>query len=80
MGEHGQRYEDLGWRRVIQFWPLIVSIFLAGAWYQSARTQSSISDTLQAVEKDHETRLIRVEDAVVYLKTIVQEDRRTRNK
>jgi hypothetical protein len=78
MSEHGQRQEDMGWGRILKFWPLLVAIFTAGAWYQSAKTNTEVTTILQLQTKEHEIRLTRVEDAVLYLKTIVERDENRR--
>lgn len=73
---HGQRFEDLGMGRVLRYWPVLVCIFTAGAWYQSSTALSKISDGHQVKLEEHEKRITQVEDAVKYLAQIVKDDRR----
>lgn len=68
---HGQRSEDIGFGRILKYWPLLVSIFTAGAWYQSASSTREILSIIKNQTDDHEGRIIRLEDAILYLKEIV---------
>lgn len=75
--ENGHRFEDRGIARLVkEYWSVICLIFAMGGIYQQARTNAILSDKLQARTDDHEHRLTQVEDAIVYLKQIVQHDRR----
>lgn len=71
MGDHGNRSEDMGFGRVLKFWPLLVAIFTAGAWYQSEKNNGNVIALVQKQTTDHEKRITQVEDAVVYLKELV---------
>lgn len=65
MSDRETRFEDNRMMKVVGYWPILVCIFTAGAWYQASHTMTSI------VEKD-ELRISNVESAVVYLKTLVE--------
>lgn len=71
MNEHGKRLEDIGLGRLIKFWPLIVAVFTAGAWYQNAKATNEVMSVLRRQNDEHEIRITRVEDAVIYLKDLV---------
>lgn len=73
---HGQRFEDLGFGRILRYWPILICIFTAGAWYQSSIALSKITDGHQVKIEDHDHRITQVEEAVKYLAQIVKEDRR----
>lgn len=73
---HGQRFEDLGFGRILKYWPVLICIFTAGAWYQSSQALSKITDGHTTKLDDHEKRITQVEDAVKFLAQIVKEDRR----
>lgn len=73
---HGQRFEDLGFGRMLKYLPLIGLIFTSGALYESVRSNAILSNKLQTKSDDHEYRITKVEDAVVYLTQIVKDDRR----
>lgn len=68
---HGNRLEDIGFGRVLKFWPLLVAIFTSGAWYQSATATKEMLAIVKKQTDEHELRITRVEDAVVYLKELV---------
>lgn len=72
---HGQRYEDLGFGRILRYLPLLGLIFTAGAWYQSSKTNDILANDFKNELADHEHRMTKVEDAVVYLTQIVKDDR-----
>lgn len=71
MNVHGNRIEDIGLGRLIKFWPILMSIFTAGAWYQSATTTKEVMMIIRKQTDEHEHRITQVEDAVIYLKEIV---------
>lgn len=75
MSERGTRFEDLGLARILKYLPLIVLIFTSGAWYESAQANKILAEKLQTKEDNHEYRLTKVEDAIVYLTQIVKDDR-----
>lgn len=75
---HGQRFEDLGFGRVLKYWPVLICLFTAGAWYNSTQALSKISDGHQTKIEEHEKRITQVEDAVKYLAQVVKDDRRRR--
>lgn len=72
------RFEDMGLGRALKWWPILVCIFTAGAWYQSSRANAVMEDKLQGQAVDHEHRITKVEDAVTYLAQIVRDDRARR--
>lgn len=77
MDKHGQRYEDFGIGRIFKsYLPIIGLIFTSGALYESVRANAILSVKLQAKSEDHETRITKMEDAVLYLTQIVKDDRR----
>lgn len=81
MADHGNRSEDIGFGRVLKYWPLLVAVFTAGAWYQSASATNEVLSIVKKQTDEHEARIIRVEDAVVYLKDLVaikRSERQTR--
>lgn len=69
------RFDDFGFGKLLKFLPYIALIFTAGAWYQTSKANAIIVDKIQADITEHQTRITRVEDAVLYLKEIVKEDR-----
>jgi hypothetical protein len=75
MEKHGQRYEDIGLGRVLRYLPLLALIFTAGAWYQSSKTNDILANDFKTELADHEHRMTKVEDAIVYLSQIVKYDR-----
>lgn len=54
---------------------IITGIFSAGAWYSSSQANANILFSVQAKIEDHDQRITRVEDAVVYLKELAEEHR-----
>lgn len=76
MTGHGERFEDIGFGRVLKYLPYLIMIFTSGSWYQSAKANAILADKLQVETDQHEHRLTKVEDAVVYLTQIVKDDRR----
>lgn len=62
---YGMRFEDKGVMKIISYWPILVCIFTGGAWYQATHALALV------VEKD-EARISSVENAVIYLKTLVE--------
>lgn len=68
---HGQRFEDLGFGKILKYLPLLALVFTSGAWYQSAKANAILSEKLQIKIDDHEHRITQVEDAVVALQKIV---------
>lgn len=82
---NGNRFEDVGVGKILRFWPFLVALFTAGAWYQSALTEREITSHLQSELRENtlqiqtdSQRITRMEDAVLYLKQIVESDRRHR--
>lgn len=69
--QHGRRFEDLGIGRVLRYWPILVLIFTAGAWYQTSISQAALIRDIRRDTDDVKTRVTRVEDAVIYLKELV---------
>lgn len=78
MQDRGTRFEDLGLGKVLKYLPILALIFTSGAWYQSARANEILAEKLQVKEDNHEYRLTKVEDAIVYLTQIVKDDRSDR--
>lgn len=76
MSEHSQRFEDKPIMKVLGYWPILVCIFTAGAWYQSSQALSKVTDGHEIKIEEHERRITQVEDAVKYLAQIVKDDRR----
>lgn len=72
---HGQRIEDLGIGKILKYLPLLGLIFTSGALYESAKANAILADRLQVKTENHEYRLTKVEDAIVYLTQIVKDDR-----
>lgn len=75
---NGHRFEDFGFGRVLKYWPILICIFTAGAWYQSSQALNKVTDGHEIKIGDHEHRITQVEEAVKYLAQIVKEDRRHR--
>ena len=65
MNDRETRFGDRGVLKLVSYWPILVCIFTGGAWYQSTHALTIV------VEKD-EARIASVENAVVYLKTLVE--------
>lgn len=65
MSERESRSEDRGLMKIVSYWPILVCIFTSGAWYQS-------NHTLSQVEEKNESRISSVENAVIYLRTLVE--------
>jgi len=76
--KHGQRFEDLGFGRILKYWHLIVLLFAIGGWYESTRANALLVEKSSTEIEELKTRTTRVEDAVVYLTQIVKDDRRHR--
>lgn len=74
----GQRFEDMGAGRILKYWPILICIFTAGAWYQSSEAINKVTDNHQLKIEDHEHRITQIEEAVKYLALVVKEDRRKR--
>ncbi len=70
------RLEDFGFGRLLKFLPYIALVFTAGALCQAVKTNAALTDKLNGNVEVLDTRITRVEDAVIYLKEIVKEDRR----
>lgn len=79
MSDHGHRTEDIGFGRILKFWPVLVAIFTAGAWYQNVLSTREVMGAMRKQTDEHEVRIVRVEDAVIYLKDLVQARRRDRD-
>lgn len=75
MDDRKSRMDDVGIGKLLKMWPLIVAIFTAGAWWETAKANAYISQQLQTKLDADDMRLTRVEDAVLYLKDIVQSNR-----
>lgn len=71
MSSHGQRFEDIGLGRIIQYWPLLVLIFTVGGWYRSSQANENLSKRQADKIEELDARTTRVEDAVVNLAKIV---------
>lgn len=65
MSDRESRFEDRGLMKIVSYWPILICIFTGGAWYQSTHALA------QVVEKD-EARITGVENAVIYLRTLVE--------
>jgi hypothetical protein len=76
----GLRFEDRGLMKIVSYWPILVCLFTAGAWYESSTALSKITDRHQVQIEEHEHRLTEVESAVKYLAEIVKEDRRSHDR
>lgn len=73
--ERRHRFEDIGLGGILKYLPLLALIFTAGAWYQTAKANAILTDSIRRDVADNSTRITRVEDAVIYLKEIVKSDR-----
>lgn len=71
------RFDDFGFIKLVRFMPYIALVFTAGAWYQTSKANAVIVDKIQTDVDESKTRITRVEDAVLYLKEIVKEDRKS---
>lgn len=79
MSNHGDRFEDIGIGRLIHYWPIILLIFSLGGWYRSSQANEALAEQQNEQLKAHDTRITRVEDAIVSLQKIVEwQDRHRR--
>jgi hypothetical protein len=67
---HGNRYEDTGFARILKYWQMIALIFTIGGWYQSTRSNAEITARIAQKQDIDSERITRVEDAVISLQKI----------